>query len=118
MPAQASPDLAEQLFRAAESEAAKHGFTFKPGAAGQLRAMADQGAQAILAVASTKPLVEQDQYLKDALGVAIKAMITMVDEMKKAHGRLPGYALANQNVLGEQTLESARSVLCPIWPIC
>jgi hypothetical protein len=80
--------------------------------------MAERGANTILTTAMTKPVGERDQYVKDARVLAIEAMTTIVDEMMKARQRLPGYAAANQNLLGEQTLEAARNVLCPIWPIC
>lgn len=118
MPVPTAAEISDQLFRAAEGRAAQHNLTFKSGAASQLRAMADKGASTILMAAQTKSPGVQEQYVRGVMRVAIEAMTTVVDEMTSARHRLPGYVVANQNLLGEQTLQSARDILCPIWPIC
>jgi hypothetical protein len=110
-------ELADQLFRAAETRAQQHGLAFDSAAEAELRAMADAAAGKILSAAQAKPATFQEQYVRGAARVASEAMMTIVDEMTSARYRLPGYPIS-QNLLDATTLKSARDIFCPIWPIC
>jgi hypothetical protein len=118
MPIPTPSELADQLFRAAETRAMQHGLRLGPGADSDLRAMADRAADTILTAAVTKPSDLREHYVRGAARVATEAMMTFVDEMTSARFRITGYAEANPNVIGEETFQSARNVLCPLWPIC
>ena len=111
-------EIADQLFEAATARAKQHGLGFGSGADSDLRAMAARAADTILTAAKNKPSDLRERYVKGVARVATEAMVTFVDEMTSARFRIAGYAQANQNVIGEETLLAARSVLCPIWPIC
>lgn len=118
MPLPAQHELADQLFRAAETRAMQHGLNFGPGADSQLRAVASTAAQNILGSAQAKPVNGREQYVRGAMRVAGEAMATIVDEMTSARLSIVGYAAANPNTIGEETLQQALRILCPIWPIC
>jgi hypothetical protein len=111
-------DLADQLFEAGVARAKQHGLKVRPGLRNDLRRLATTGAQKILAAAKAKPAEAQDAFLRGAMRVAIEAMAALFDEMTSARFRIPKYLESHPDSIGEQTLNSALGLLCPLWPFC
>src|SRR5262245_3386896 len=103
--------LAEQFFAAAQRRAQSYGVTLGQGADHDIRQFAVTGAGRIL--------LQPDGSVRDAeIQSALKAFERLVDEMFAASREIPGYAVSNPGVIGEQTLARALAKLCPLFPIC
>jgi hypothetical protein len=106
-------DIARRLYAAAEARARKSRVRFGQGADSAIRSMSEQAADRILARAAMT--AEPAEALIRA-GAAV--FEKLVAEMLGARRRIPGYAAARPQTIGEQTLGAALSGLCPIWPLC
>jgi hypothetical protein len=104
--------LAIALFSVAQRRAAAHGVQLGQGADGDIRLLAEAGADQILRqlpqVTSEHPMVKDAQA----------AFEKLVDEMVRAANEIEGYRIAYPRTIGEQTLAQALSKLCPLFPIC
>jgi hypothetical protein len=111
-------EIASRLYAAAEARAKQHGLRFGEGADQDLKSMARTAAETILEAAKKKPKEHAEDYAGGAVRVASEAMATFVDEMVIGRLKIAGYMDSHPDTIGEETLAWAKSVLCPIWPIC
>jgi hypothetical protein len=118
VPLQTQSDLSAQLFEAARARVKQHGLKFRPRGTRDLRRLTTTGAANILAAAKSKPADAQEVYVRGAARVATEAISTLVDEMTSARFRIPNYLKTHPDTIGEQTMDEALKLLCPLWPFC
>ncbi|TBZ77017.1 hypothetical protein [Rhizobium leguminosarum] len=107
--------ITERLFTYASHHAERFGYRFGEGAEGDVRSAAGNAASAINErVEEEKKPDKRELYVRQAEGAfefLVERMIFEALTNKKIHPGPPG-------IIGEQTFERARALLCPCWPIC
>ena len=122
MPIGDDKELADELFERANERAKGYGLKFGVGARQDVQAMAVHAAHNLRTAALNRPPDAPPgadaEYLRTAMPLAAEAFYAFVDQMVAARKALPGYAKAHPGEIGEETFRRARSILCPLWPIC
>jgi hypothetical protein len=111
-------EISSQLYAVAAARSKHHGLGFGEGADQDLKSMALEAAERILEAAKNKPKENAEDYVRGAVRVGSEAMSTFVDEMVVSRLKIPNYMDSHPETIGEDTFRRAKSVLCPIWPIC
>ncbi|MBY3233394.1 hypothetical protein HFO17_02255 [Rhizobium laguerreae] len=111
----ADATIQERLFTFASHHAERFGYRFGDGAERDVRNTAGNAASAINERVNqeNKP-DKRELYVRQAEGAfefLVERMIFEALTNKKIHPGQPG-------IIGEQTFERARALLCPCWPIC
>ena len=105
-------ELTAVLLSAAQRRAAAHGVQLGEGADGDIRRLAESGADQILR--QLPQATAGHAMVKDAESAFEK----LIDEMVRATTEIEGYRTAHPRTIGEETLKRALSKLCPLFPIC
>lgn len=112
--------FAAELYAVAAAAAAKHGRNFKPIAAGELRQLVQAAAAEVFSPTQfgSRSVSAASHSLDERKEQARAATRLLVDKMTDHAITIPSY---QRNLLGQQTLTHAKSVLsgfCPCWPFC
>jgi hypothetical protein len=111
-------EISARLYAVAEARAKQIGVDFGEGAGSELKTLARKGAERILAEAKNKPSEHAEDYVRGAARVGSEAMATFVDEMAIGRLKIQGYIDTHPDSIGDETFRWAKSILCPLWPIC
>ncbi|ASR10775.1 hypothetical protein CHY08_27230 (plasmid) [Rhizobium leguminosarum bv. viciae] len=107
--------IKERLFTYASRHAERFGYRFGEGAESDVRNAAGHAASTINErVGKEKKPDRRELYVRQtesAFEFLVERMIFEALTNKKIHPGPPG-------IIGEQTFERARALLCPCWPIC
>lgn len=107
--------IQERLYSFAARYAERFGYRFGPGAEDDVRQAAGTAASAINERVKQENVPEKRElYIRQTEGAfefLVERMIFEALTNKQIHPGPPG-------IIGEQTFERARALLCPCWPIC
>ncbi|MCG6904052.1 MAG: hypothetical protein LJE68_15365, partial [Rhodobacter sp.] len=107
--------LQDRLYSYAKWCAARQGYRFGQGADGDIQYMTQQSIEKMFG----NTLPKRPSARHEAMLVQAEASLSLlVATMIRGSREIKGYAASHDNVIGEETMGYARSLICPLFPIC